>query len=80
MNRKGLHRAAMAVEARIIDLSAFVKELKFKFSIWFNKQHGRRGTLWEERFRSVLLENGEAVRFCAAYIDLNYPAFGRLCS
>jgi len=42
-NRKGVHRAAMAVEARIFDLSAFVKELKFKFSIWFNKQPGRRG-------------------------------------
>jgi putative transposase len=77
-NRKGVHRAAMAVEARIFDLSAFVKELKFKFSIWFNKQHGRRGTLWEERFRSVLLENGEAVRFCAAYIDLN-PVRAGLC-
>ncbi|MEZ5323983.1 MAG: hypothetical protein R3F19_02840 [Verrucomicrobiales bacterium] len=28
-------------------------------------------TLWEERFRSVLLEDGWAVWFCAAYIDLN---------
>ena len=47
-------------------------------SVWHNRRSGRRGTLWEERFRSVLLEDGEAVRFCAAYIDLNYPAFGRL--
>jgi putative transposase len=77
-NEKAVHRAAMAVQARILDLSVFVKELKFKFSVWFNKQHGRRGTLWEERFRSVLLENGEAVRFCAAYIDLN-PVRAGLC-
>ena len=68
----------MAVQNRIFDLSKFVKEMKFKFSVWFNKQHGRRGTLWEERFRSVLLENGEAVRFCAAYIDLN-PVRAGLC-
>ena len=77
-NTNGVHRAAMAVRARLFDLSAFVKELKFKFSVWFNRQHGRRGTLWEERFRSVLLEDGEAVRFCAAYIDLN-PVRAGLC-
>ena len=77
-NTKAVHRAAMAVRARLFDLSAFVKELKFKFSVWFNRQHGRRGTLWEERFRSVLLEDGEAVRFCAAYIDLN-PVRSGLC-
>ena len=34
-NSKALHRAAMAVEARLFDLSVFVKELKFKFSVWF---------------------------------------------
>ena len=77
-NTKAVHRAAMAVQARVFDLSAFVKELKFKFSVWFNRQNGRRGTLWEERFRSVLLEGGEAVRFCAAYIDLN-PVRAGLC-
>ena len=77
-NSKAVHQAAMAVQDRIFDLSKFVKELKFKFSVWFNKQHGRRGTLWEERFRSVLLENGEAVRCCAAYIDLN-PVRAGLC-
>jgi hypothetical protein len=32
----------------------------------------------EERFRSVLLEDGEPVRFCAAYIDLN-PVRAGLC-
>ena len=77
-NAKAVHRAAMAVRARLFDLSAFVKELKYKFSVWFNRDHGRCGTLWEERFRSVLLEGGEAVRFCAAYIDLN-PVRAGLC-
>ena len=77
-NTKAVHRAAMAVRDRLFDLSAFVKEFKFKFSVWFNRRHERRGTLWEERFRSVLLEDGEAVRFCAAYIDLN-PVRAGLC-
>ncbi|MEZ5329951.1 MAG: transposase [Verrucomicrobiales bacterium] len=77
-NAPAVHKAAMAVKERLFDLSMFVKELKFKFSVWFNKWHGRKGTLWEERFRSVLLEDGEAVRFCAAYIDLN-PVRAGLC-
>ncbi|MEI6676010.1 MAG: chemotaxis protein CheW, partial [Verrucomicrobiota bacterium] len=31
----------------------------------------RRGALWMERFKSVLVEDGEALRTMAAYIDLN---------
>ncbi len=56
---------------RFCDLSSFVKELKERFSRWFNKHHARRGTLWMERFKSVLVEDGEALRTMALYIDLN---------
>jgi REP element-mobilizing transposase RayT len=56
---------------RFCDLSNFVKELKERFSRWFNKHHGRRGTLWMDRFKSVLVEDGEALRTMALYIDLN---------
>ncbi|MBL9132489.1 MAG: chemotaxis protein CheW, partial [Verrucomicrobiaceae bacterium] len=38
----------------------------------FNKRRGRKGTLWMDRFKSVLVEGkGEALRTMAAYIDLN---------
>jgi putative transposase len=60
-----------AFRKRFCDLSAFVKELKERFSRWFNKHHERRGTLWMERFKSVLVEDGEALRTMALYIDLN---------
>ncbi len=33
--------------------------------------HSRSGTLWEDRFKSVIVESGEASRTMAAYIDLN---------
>ena len=56
---------------RMWDLSHFMKTLKQRFTRWFNKQHGRTGTLWEERFKSVLVESGHAARTMAAYIDLN---------
>jgi putative transposase len=61
-----------AMKRRFCNLSLFVKEVKERFSRWFNKRHGRRGTLWMDRFKSVLVEGkGEALRTMAAYIDLN---------
>ena len=54
------------------DLSQFMKLLKQRFSIWFNRNHGRFGTLWAERFKSILLEPKQSVlETVAAYIDLN---------
>jgi hypothetical protein len=61
-----------ALKKRFCDLSLFVKEVKERFSRWFNKRRGRRGTLWMDRFKSVLVEGkGEPLRTMAAYIDLN---------
>ncbi|MFO8028103.1 MAG: transposase [Opitutales bacterium] len=59
--------------ARMHDLSAFMKTVKQRFSIWYNRNHGdRRGTLWMERFKSVLVEGkGNPLQTMAAYIDLN---------
>jgi putative transposase len=55
------------------NLASFMKVLKQRFSQWFNgtREQRRRGTLWEERYRSVLVEGGESVRIVGAYIDLN---------
>jgi REP element-mobilizing transposase RayT len=52
-------------------LSEFVKEIKQTFSRYFNRRHNRRGTLWGERFKSLIVENGETLINCLAYIDLN---------
>lgn len=56
---------------RFCDISLFVKELKERFSRWFNKQNGRRGTLWMDRFKSILVNGEVALATMAAYIDLN---------
>jgi len=54
------------------DVSQFMKLLKQRFSIWFNRSHQRFGTLWAERFKSVLVETARGVlQTMAAYIDLN---------
>ncbi len=56
---------------RWASLSEFIKELKQSFSRWYNKRCGRRGFFWSERFKSVIVENGETLVNCLAYIDLN---------
>ncbi|MCX6876483.1 MAG: transposase [Verrucomicrobia bacterium] len=56
---------------RMHDLGEFMKTLLARFTRWFNTHHERTGTLWESRFKSVLVEDGIAARTMAAYIDLN---------
>ncbi len=57
---------------RMWDVSEFMKTLKQRFTQWYNKVHKRSGTIWESRFRSVLVEgNSPALLATAAYIDLN---------
>lgn len=54
------------------DLSPFMKLVKQRFSVWYNRSHERYGTLWAERFKSVLVEAKSGVmRTMSAYIDLN---------
>lgn len=71
----GAEKANELIESwqrRMWDLSAFMKTLKQRFTQWFNRRHRRKGTLWEERFRSSLIEGSEqALHMVAAYIDLN---------
>ena len=73
---QGHHEAAELLRercfARMWDVSGFMKLLKQRFSQWFNRGRGRKGTLWEERFKSVLVEShGPTLAAMAAYIDLN---------
>ena len=54
------------------DLSTYMKELKQWISRVYNKEHNRKGTLWEERFWSCLLEDSaETLTSVASYIDRN---------
>ncbi len=70
-HEEGVAAIVERVKARLFDLSMFMKELKQKMTMAYNVRHQRRGGLWEGRFKSVLLEGGDAVRMVAAYIDLN---------
>jgi len=57
--------------SKLGNLSEFVKEIKQGFTRYYNKEHKRRGFFWGQRFKSLIVENGETVINCLAYIDLN---------
>ena len=56
---------------RMHDLSEFMKTLLQRFTRWHNTRTKRCGNLWEETFKSVIVEDGIAAKTMAAYIDLN---------
>ena len=57
---------------RMHDVSWFIRLIKQRFTQWYNARKARVGTLWEQRFKSVLVEGaGEVLAAMAAYIDLN---------
>ena len=53
------------------NLSEFIKELKQRFTRYYNKKNNRKGYFWADRFKSVIVERGETLVNCSAYIDLN---------
>jgi hypothetical protein len=48
-----------------------MREIKVNFARFYNRRHHRRGYFWGDRFKSVIVENGETLINCLAYIDLN---------
>ncbi|NCD32589.1 MAG: hypothetical protein EOL87_04135 [Spartobacteria bacterium] len=70
-NRQAVLDDQQRYRCRMHDISEFMKQVKQRFSCWYNRCHHRRGTLWEERFKSILIEDGEALHYVSAYIDMN---------
>ena len=60
-----------SLREKLCSLSEFVREVKVGFTRYYNKRHNRRGYFWGDRFKSVIVENGETLINCLAYIDLN---------
>lgn len=56
---------------KLSDISEFMKSIKLTFTRWYNRINRRTGYLWGDRFKSVLVESGEALLNTLAYIDLN---------
>ena len=60
-----------SLRMKLSNLSEFLREIKVNFARFYNRRHNRRGYFWGDRFKSVIVENGETLINCLAYIDLN---------
>jgi hypothetical protein len=56
---------------KLSSLSEFVREIKVGFARYYNRRNNRRGYFWGDRFKSVIVDKGETLVNCLAYIDLN---------
>ncbi|MGZ0657437.1 transposase [Coraliomargarita sp. W4R53] len=64
--------ARQRILSRMGDLSAFMRELKQRFTLWYNHKHDNQGTIWASRYKSLIVENTpESLTKVTAYIDLN---------
>jgi putative transposase len=52
-------------------LSKLMQRLGRRYVGWFNEVHGRRGTLWDGRFRSCIAEDEGYVLACHRSIECN---------
>ncbi|GAB4280334.1 MAG: hypothetical protein Kow0092_35960 [Deferrisomatales bacterium] len=59
------------LRAKWASLSEYVREVKQSFSRWYNRAQGRRGFFWGERFKSLVVEDGNPLVHLLAYVDLN---------
>ena len=60
-----------SLREKLSSLSEFIREIKVGFARYYNKCLHRRGYFWGDRFKSVIVEKGETLIKCLAYIDLN---------
>jgi putative transposase len=58
-------------------ISIFMNHVLNSYTRYFNTKHGRKGPLWEARFKSVLVESDEYLIHLTRYIHLN-PATAML--
>ena len=59
--------------------STLMRDLGRRYVPYFNRRHGRTGTLWEGRFRSCLVDSAPYVLACYRYIEDN-PVEARMVS
>ena len=59
------------LRARMNDVSEFIKTFKELFNVWFKRERGYSGSIWDGRFKSTLVEDGRYRAICMRYVYLN---------
>lgn len=62
------------------DLSRFMQCLTQSYTIWFNHKYKKVGHLWQERFKSKLIQKDNYFLDCLYYIETNSVRAGLVSS
>lgn len=65
------HFHLLATPATAQGLPQMMQSVGRSYVQYFNRRHGRTGTLWEGRYRSTVLQAERYLLPCMAYLDLN---------
>lgn len=65
------HFHLLATPTTRTGLPAMMQAIGRRYVQYFNKRHGRSGTLWEGRYKATLVQSERYLLACMAYIDLN---------
>ena len=63
--------ACTMIAEKMIDISHFMKNFQQAFVVYYNRAHQRRGHLWADRFKSVILDREGALWAAVKYVELN---------
>ncbi|MBF0523432.1 MAG: transposase [Candidatus Omnitrophica bacterium] len=62
----------LAVSIPSLDrFSVGLQRLKWSYTQYYNRRYQRKGPLWHERFKSLLIENDRYLYACGLYIEQN---------
>ena len=56
---------------RLFDVSEYMRNIQSAVARWYNYKFNRRGRFWADRFKSVYLQDAQAVLDCILYVELN---------
>lgn len=73
------HVHLLVTPSEVTSAARLMKGLAEAYTPWFNRRHGRTGTLWEGRYRSAVVYAERYLLTCSRYIELN-PVRARVVS
>ena len=53
------------------NLAKIMQGLNLTYTIWFNKKYKKVGHLWQNRYKSMVIQKDKYLLDCIAYIELN---------
>ena len=59
------------------EISKIIQGLNLSYSIWFNTKYDKVGHLWQDRFKSMVIQKDEYLISCINYIEAN-PVRGNM--